>query len=473
MGSVYEIEHELTRHRRALKLLHSRVRHHPAAVDRFLREASAAGRIANPHIIETFDAGTLDSGEPYVVMELLSGVTLADRIDPSRRKRRPSELDLGEIVEIVAQACDGAQAAHEAGIVHRDLKPENLFLVTRESGPFVKLLDFGVSKFAEENPGDMVVTSSRGPIGTPLYMAPEQLHGESDLDGRADIYSLGVILYECASGVLPFAPKSIAHLWVLIHEGATTPLATLRPDLPRAFHDLVERAMAVDRDQRLQTAAELGRALRELGARASSNAFAATSPDVAIRERDARDFDAGSTLASLGVPRAVPSVPSGATAAETKVGEALSLRVASASPPHPAHAESSKYFRYAAAAIVATATLGIIAALRWHGTPVAALARPPAPSVAASSVASPVSNPLIVPARTLEREAVLGIPDAGAPVVISPSPPNQVSLHTQPESSRPSAGMVRRRVTTPGPSPGRSRELSTGKDDLVTDHPFK
>ena len=106
-------------------------------------------------------------------------------------------------------------------------------------------------------------------------MAPEQLHGESDLDGRADVYSLGVILYQCAAGVVPFAPKSIAHLWMFIHEGATTPLESLRPDLPRAFHETVVRAMVVDRDRRFQTAAELGRALRELDTRALADAFAA------------------------------------------------------------------------------------------------------------------------------------------------------------------------------------------------------
>src|SRR5690349_8470036 len=122
MGTVYEVEHELTRHRRALKLLHAQLAHNHQAVARFLREASAAGRIGNPHIVETFDAGTLESGEPYLVMEMLRGQTLSDRI-----ARGP--MPIAEVVDLVGQACDGVQAAHDAGIVHRDLKPDNLFVV--------------------------------------------------------------------------------------------------------------------------------------------------------------------------------------------------------------------------------------------------------------------------------------------------------------------------------------------------------
>ena len=122
MGAVFEVEHELTRHRRALKLLHPQMAGIPSVVERFLREASAAGRIGNRHIVETFDAGRLDTGEPYIVMELLTGRTLADVLE----QRGPLSIDAA--CEIVIQACDAVSAAHAAGIVHRDLKPENLFL---------------------------------------------------------------------------------------------------------------------------------------------------------------------------------------------------------------------------------------------------------------------------------------------------------------------------------------------------------
>src|SRR5580704_12086472 len=126
MGSVYEVEHEFTKHRRALKLLHAEMLEHPIVVARFLREASAAGHIGNPHIVETFDAGTLESGAPYIVMELLAGETLADRLS------REGRLPLPVLAQLLGQACEGVHAAHAAGIVHRDLKPDNLFLVERD-----------------------------------------------------------------------------------------------------------------------------------------------------------------------------------------------------------------------------------------------------------------------------------------------------------------------------------------------------
>src|SRR5882672_4616958 len=152
MGAVYEIEHEITKHRRALKMLHAHFRAYPNVIARFLREASAAGRIGNPHIIETFDAGELESGEPYLVMEFLEGGTLSDLLGQKGR------LELTELADLCSQACVGVQAAHDCGIVHRDLKPDNLFIITRENKPFVKLLDFGVSKFDAELTGGMGMT---------------------------------------------------------------------------------------------------------------------------------------------------------------------------------------------------------------------------------------------------------------------------------------------------------------------------
>src|SRR5580693_5279811 len=129
MGAVYAIHHEITRHKRALKLLHPEARMVPDLVRRFLNEASAAGRAGNPHLVETFDAGTLPTGEPYVVMELLEGETLGAVL------RRERILDPSLAAELVAQAAEGMESAHRAGIIHRDLKPENLFVTTRDGRP--------------------------------------------------------------------------------------------------------------------------------------------------------------------------------------------------------------------------------------------------------------------------------------------------------------------------------------------------
>ncbi|HKO47102.1 MAG TPA: serine/threonine-protein kinase, partial [Polyangiaceae bacterium] len=259
MGSVYEIEHELTKHRRALKLLHKSMAAMPSVVERFLREASAAGRVGNPHIVETFDAGVLDTGEPYLVMEILRGVPLSSRIASGK-------MPFLEVVDLIGQAAAGVFAAHNAGIVHRDLKPDNLFITEGSDGrPFVKILDFGISKFDPQKIGGLQLTQEGAALGTPYYMPPEQIRGEGSLDARADVYALGVILYECLAGVRPFEAETLAHLAILIHTGQPLPIAQHRPDLPPGFAQLVHSAMATDRGQRTQTAGDLRNQLEAYG----------------------------------------------------------------------------------------------------------------------------------------------------------------------------------------------------------------
>ena len=253
MGTVYEVEHELTMHRRALKILHAGA---PASVvERFVREASAAARIGNPHVAETFDAGRLESGEPYLLMELLDGETLYQRL------QRTGPIEPGELADLVDQACEGIKAAHDAGIVHRDLKPENLFITVRDGAPFVKILDFGISKFDEGRTGALGITEEGSVMGTPYYMSPEQVCASASIDGRTDIYALGVMLYECACGERPYDGSYLGQLAVLIHQGKATPLGQRRPSLPRSFCDVVHRAMAADREQRFPTARSLAAAL--------------------------------------------------------------------------------------------------------------------------------------------------------------------------------------------------------------------
>jgi serine/threonine protein kinase len=254
MGAVYAIVHELTHSKRALKLLHPALRNVPDLVRRFLNEASAAGRAGNPHLVETFDAGMLPTGEPYLVMELLEG----EPLDAILKRERYLEAALAS--EIVAQAAEGIDAAHRAGIIHRDLKPENLFVTTQDGTPFVKILDFGVSKFAAATTDQMRLTRAGMVYGSPAYMSPEQLSA-AEVDPRTDVFALGVVLFQTLTGILPFDGPTLEALALRMLTGELPPLDQLRPDLPPALIDVVRRSLAPLRDNRIPTAKALAEAL--------------------------------------------------------------------------------------------------------------------------------------------------------------------------------------------------------------------
>jgi serine/threonine-protein kinase len=256
MGIVYEVEHLVTKKIGALKLLYAQHAAQPRVVERFVREASAAGRIGNPHIVEAFDAGELPSGEPYMFMELLDGSPVRELLEERGR------LSFDEAREIVLQAAEGLAAAHASGIVHRDIKPENLFLC-RGDRAFVKLVDFGISKFDVE--GEHRLTTEGAPLGTPYYMSPEQVTGTLGVDARSDVYSLGVVLYECVTGKVPFDAPTLPALSIKILEGEYAPPSRLRGEAPQGLDELVARAIAVEPSRRYATMNEFHAALARLG----------------------------------------------------------------------------------------------------------------------------------------------------------------------------------------------------------------
>jgi serine/threonine protein kinase len=274
MGAVYEVEHVLTKRTGALKLLHQSYASVTSVVERFLREASAAGRIGNPHIVETYDAGALPSGEPYIFMELLTGSAVRTLIEQRGR------LSFDEAREIALQVAEGLAAAHAVGIVHRDIKPENLFMCDGASA-FVKVLDFGISKFAEQH-NVARLTEHGSPLGTPHYMSPEQVVSKRDIDGRVDVYALGVVFYECLTGCVPFDAETLPALSIKIFEGQYPAASLLVKELPAGVDQVLARAMARDPGQRFASMLELHAALSalavrgaELGARTLASASSA------------------------------------------------------------------------------------------------------------------------------------------------------------------------------------------------------
>jgi serine/threonine-protein kinase len=258
MGAVYEGENTRIHRRVAIKVLHQGVAENQEAVQRFEREAQAAGRIGNDHILEVIDMGSLSNGDHFMVMEYLDGEPLSDRI------RRIGRLRPEDVSPLVIQALEGLQAAHEAGIVHRDLKPDNVYVIREKAGQkdFVKLIDFGISKFSSLTGGsEMKMTRTGTVMGTPYYMSPEQASGSRDADHRSDIYAIGVILYEAVTGRVPFDAATFNQLLFQIVLSDPAPPQQVVPDLDPAFANLIAKAMARDPDHRFQTASELSQAL--------------------------------------------------------------------------------------------------------------------------------------------------------------------------------------------------------------------
>jgi serine/threonine-protein kinase len=225
----------------------------------FLREARIACAVKHRNVIQTMDFGQTDEGRAYMVMELLHGQELSQRIDVE------PNLTLEEGVQIVASVLRGLQAIHEAGIVHRDLKPENIYLERDQEGVFPKILDFGIAKSIDRRGSRRsVLTTKEGVVvGTPEYMSPEQARGVRDLDPRADVWSVGVILFVLFTGELPFDDPSEAEIIVKLITTQARAVTELAPQVPKPLSDLVAKALDRDRDKRFQTAAEMQQALLE------------------------------------------------------------------------------------------------------------------------------------------------------------------------------------------------------------------
>ena len=248
----------------ALKFMLPQALESAEASARFVREARAAGRLTGEHICRVSDIGRFDTGAPYIVMEYLEGYDLMTLL------KRRGPLPIAEAIDYILQACEGMAEAHAIGIVHRDLKPDNLFLANRADGTkIVKVLDFGISKAAVTG----LATKTGDVLGSPAYMAPEQMQSTKDVDARADIWSLGVVLHQLISGKLAFHGDTLPQLCMAVLNDEPKNLTELRADVPPALAEIVLRCLEKDRDKRFADVGELADALAPFGGSTATGAL--------------------------------------------------------------------------------------------------------------------------------------------------------------------------------------------------------
>jgi predicted Ser/Thr protein kinase len=256
MGRVYQCRHRVLGKKLAIKVMRAELAEVPEATQRFLLEAKAASLVGNEHVIDIIDFGALADGSAYLVMEFLEGIPL------SRKLADEGPLPLARLVSIGVQIAEGLTAVHAKGLVHRDLKPDNVFLTERRGTEFVKILDFGVAKVLH---AAAKLTQAGMVVGTPHYMSPEQAAG-STLDVRGDIYALGVILYELASGCVPFDAENSAEVLLQQVRCAPPAIQSSNPEanVPAELEAIIARCLAKRPEERFQSMAELLCALRGL-----------------------------------------------------------------------------------------------------------------------------------------------------------------------------------------------------------------
>jgi serine/threonine-protein kinase len=253
-GSVYRAKHAHTHQLVALKLLRQDLAKEPQMLERLFLEARAAAAVDDPRIVRVSDCGVAASGDAFIAMELLEGFDLRELA------RETGALTLRRVVEVMIDVLEALEAAHGKGVVHRDLKPANVFIARLAGKEQVKLLDFGISKVRGHDSGGLA--RSNVAMGTPTYMAPEQMRNARDVDGRADVYSVGAMTYELVAGEPPFNGDGYEDVVLKVLTTAFKPLRDLNPKLPMPLCSAIQRALARDAAERWPTAKAFADALR-------------------------------------------------------------------------------------------------------------------------------------------------------------------------------------------------------------------
>jgi serine/threonine-protein kinase len=384
MGAVWEATHNLTRKSVALKFLKA-APENAAARRRFLREARAASAVQHPNVVEIHDIVEHEN-MPVMVMDLLTGESLAQRL------ARDERIPLRELAEIMLPVVSAIGTAHAAGVVHRDIKPDNVFLVKGHDDVIKPMvLDFGIAKLStspEEAASTANLTRTGTLMGTPYYMAPEQVFGEKDVDHRADVWAVGVLVYECLSGAKPVDGENVGQLFKTIVTGKLQPLEQRVPELPADITAVVGRLLTVDRDKRAPDLRELYQTLKRY---ASVNAASfGSAADVTL---PADNTDPGKAVALVPQSEGV-----------------------SGSVERPAPTSSRRLLWIAGLAVVTLSGLGLL----FAGS------RPEVtselPSATTSAEPSESSVPVVAPSVEQPAASTNVVVDASAPVTKRPPP---------------------------------------------------
>lgn len=281
MGVVFAALHVDLDQEVAVKILHDYAAYDQGAIARLLREARAAAKIPSNHVVRVMDVGALPEGGAYIAMERLEGRDLADVL------REHGPLAVRDAVDYLIETCDAVAAAHAAGIIHRDLKPANLFVAQAPDGSsIIKVLDFGVSKIVPKSgqPTPTGELTQTGQIfGSPNYMSPEQLRSATDVDGRTDIWALGVVFYELISGKLPFLGNSMADVLAAVVRDTPAPLSTVCPDAPPELARVISRCLEKEPSDRFGDVVELANALAPFASPDKQTLVARIKRVVAVR----------------------------------------------------------------------------------------------------------------------------------------------------------------------------------------------
>jgi len=430
MGVVFAARHLGLDETVAIKFVRPDAQDSGGAMARFAREAKLAARIHSEHVAKVFDVGVLEPLGPFIVMEYLEGASLAKVLETE------GPLPAERLVGYLLQACEALAAAHAVGVVHRDVKPDNLFVTRRSGTEVVRLLDFGIAQVVSNGPVQESDPAS-GPaivLGSPLYMAPEQLRPASLVDARADIWALGVVSYELLSGHMPFAGGSLPEICASILDAEPPELG---PSCPAALSAVVRRCLMKEPELRFATIAELAAALLPLAA------------------RDAHSYASRASS----ILRASSAVPAAALVARRAEQDAVSNAPRAAQSTARGDGSRPRTVRFHSSALVASTTILALAALGVVATlsrasndqplPVASALVAPEPSVSSVGVESPRVAP----------EAPSAVPVPPGRLSSEPAEAMTANESTTPITSEASAAEIASESSAPDPvppSPGAS-----------------